>query len=54
MEATLSYLLMLQKYINSKQINKNIIWKKIGLGGFVKFFSFDFNPIDNDDILWYP
>ena len=54
MEATLSYLLMLQKYINSKQINKKIIWKKIRLGGFVKFFSFDFNPIDNDDILWDP
>ena len=54
MEATLSYLLMLQKYINSKQINKKIIWKKTGLGGFVKSFSFDFNPIDNDDILWYP
>ena len=63
MEATVSYLLMLRKYINSKQktylhyalflgnISKDFTinnMKKTGLKGVVKFFSVDFNPIDND------
>ena len=28
-----------------------IIWKKTGLNGVVKIFSFSFNPIDTNDIL---
>ena len=28
-----------------------IIWKKAGLKGVVKFFSVEFNPIDNSDII---
>ena len=56
MEATVSYLLMRRKYINSKQktylhyalflgnISKD--FTKTGLKGVVKFFSVDFSPID--------
>ena len=66
MEATVSYLLMLRKCINSKQktylhyalflgnISKDFTinnMKKTGLKGVVKFFSVDFNPIDNNDII---
>ena len=68
MEATVSCLLMLQKYINSKQKNSEIKdyalclgnvskdftinnIKKTGLKEVAKFYSIDFNPIDNDDIL---
>ena len=62
-----SYLLILQKYISSKQKNSEIKdyalclgnatrfynWycEKTGLKGVLKFFSVDFNPIDNNDIL---
>ena len=65
MEATVSYLLMKQKYTSSKQkkpeikdyalcldnILQLIIWKKTGQVGVVKFFSVDFIPIDTNDIL---
>ena len=67
MEATVSYLLMLQKYITSEQktqIKENALclgntskdftinnMKKTGLKGVVKFFSVDYNPIDTNDIL---
>ena len=67
MEATVSYLLMLQKYINSKQkteIKPYILWlgnilidftidnmKKTGLKGVVKVFSVDCNVIDTKDTL---
>ena len=67
MEATVSYLSMLQKYINSKQdseikeyalclgnISKDFTinhMKKTGLKGIVTFFSIDFNPTDTKDIL---
>ena len=51
-EAIVSYLLMLQKNINSKQ---NTLKKKIlhCLGDISKvfFFSVDFNPIDTNQIL---
>ena len=61
----MSYLLMLQKYINSKQktlkdtlclgnISKYLTInniRKTGLKGIVNFFSFDFNPVDTKDIL---
>ena len=64
-EATVSCLLILQRDINSKQktqkslclgnISKDLtitnMKKKTGLIGAVKFFSFDFNPIDTNDIL---
>ena len=61
MEATVSYLLMRRKYINSKQktylhyalflgnISKDFTinnMKKTRLKGVVKFFSVDFSPID--------
>ena len=42
MEATVYSLLMLKKYIS---------YKKTTLKGVIKFFSVDFNPIDNNDIL---
>ena len=67
MEATVSYLSMLQKYISSKQdseikeyalclgnISKDFTinhMKKTGLKGIVTFFSIDFNPTDTKDIL---
>ena len=67
MEATVSYLSMLQRYINLKQdteikdyalclgnvstIFRLIIWKKTELKGVVKFFSVDFNPLDSNNIL---
>ena len=67
MEATVSYLSMLQKYINSKQdseikeyalclgnISKDFTinhMKKTGLKGIVTFFSIDFNSTDTKDIL---
>ena len=66
MEATVSYLLMLRKYISSKQkthlhyalflgnISKDFTinnMKKTGLKGVVKFFSVDFSPIDTNDVL---
>ena len=54
MRATVFYLLMLQKYINSKQKTQKFTInniKKIGLKRVVKFFSVDFNPIDTNDIL---
>ena len=64
MEATVSYLLMLQKYINSKQkdnalclgnISKdftiNNMKNKTGLKGSAKAFSVDYNTIDTNDIL---
>ena len=65
MEATVSCLLILQRDINSKQktlkslclgnISKDLtitnMKKKTGLIGAVNFFSFDFNPIDTNDIL---
>ena len=67
MEATVSYLLMLQKYISSKQKIQNKIlctvlvnvskdsiinnMKKAGLKEVAKFFSVDFNPIDTNNIL---
>ena len=55
MEATVSYLLMLQKYINScplclynisKDFALNNIKKETGLKGIVKVFSVDYNSID--------
>ena len=68
MEATVSYLLIPQNYINSKQKNSEIKdyalclgnvskdfainnIKKTGLKGVTIFFSFDFNPIDTNNIL---
>ena len=62
MEATVSYLEMLQKYINSNKKTHEIkdyalclgnISKdeKTGLKGVPKLFSVDFNPIDSNDIL---
>ena len=66
MEATVSYLLMLQKYIKAKdsEIKKyplffsNILkdfaisnMKKTGLKGTAKVFSVDYTAIDNNDIL---
>ena len=67
MEATVSCLLILQRHINSKQktqkslclgnISKDLTItnmkkkKRTGLKGAVNFFSFDFNPIDTNDIL---
>ena len=35
----------------SKDFTINNMQKKAGLKGVVKFFSVDFNPIDNNDIL---
>ena len=66
MEATVTYLLLLQKYIKAKNLevkdcalylcntSKNLIinnMKKTELGGVVKNFSVDSNSIDNNDIL---
>ena len=67
MDATVSHLLMLQKYINSKEKSKIEDYtlcfsntskdftidniKKTGLKGKVIFFSIDFNPVDTNDIL---
>ena len=66
MEATVSYLLILQKYIKAKNseikdytlrlrnISKDFTinnMKKTWLKGIVKFFSVDFNPIDINDVL---
>ena len=50
MEAAVSYLLRLQKYINAKQKTQKKK-KKTGLKGVIKFFSDDFNPIDTNNIL---
>ena len=67
MDATISYLLKLQKYIISKQdyeinnytlclgnISKGFTinnMKKTGLKGRAKSFSVDFNLIDTNDVL---
>ena len=66
MKATASYLLMLQNYINSKQIKIEIKDYALCLGNILKhsiinnmkkedwselyFFSVDFNPINANDI----
>ena len=57
MEAMVSYLLMLQKYINSKLKTMKLVFqnidnlKKTGLGGVAIFCSVDFNPIDTKNFL---
>ena len=38
-------------YVILQKILQLIIWKKNELGGVVKFFPVDSNPIDNNDIL---
>ena len=60
MEAAASYLLMIEKYVNSKQnpslgnISEAFTIDKVekrGLKGVVKCFSVDFNPIDINNVL---
>ena len=60
MGATVFYLLMLQKYINSKQ-NRNISgdfsannMKKKGLNGCVHNFSVDYRPFGSSNIIDIP
>ena len=49
MEAIVFYLLMLQKYINSKQSSANNM-KKTRLNGCVYNFSVDYKTFDTSDI----
>ena len=50
MEAIVFYLLILQKYINSKQSSANNM-KKTRLNGFVYNFSIDYKTFDTSDII---
>ena len=50
MEAIVFYLLMLQKYINSKQSSANNM-KKTRLNGCVYNFSVDYKTFDTSDII---
>ena len=50
MEPTVSYLLMLQKHINSKDFTTNKMTKTESKG-VINFFSVDFNCVNTNDIL---
>ena len=50
MEAIVFYLLMLQKYINSKQSSANNM-KKTRLNGCAYNFSVDYKTFDTSDII---